>query len=165
MCHFLIIAYFNLCFIIKYRVFFFFLLAKIPQSNCVFSAHDLSASPRSTGSTLVFNKTLVNEDGVYSSTTGKFTAPCDGLYVFHATLSPGSPNTVLRVEFKAGEISLGRFSVYDFSNYVSSSGSAIGRLLKGTQVYMRVTEFTTGFTFWDDSVRFMSTFSGHLISK
>ena len=141
------------------------LSAKIPESHYAFSAYDLSSLTPSHGDTLVFTQILVNEDGVYSTTTGKFTAPCDGVYEFHATLTIGVTQKIVYVEFKAGERSIGRFNAYDYSSgNISSSGSAIGRLLKGTQVYIRVTGVTSGFTFKEDNTYRMNTFSGHLIS-
>ena len=112
----------------------------------------------------MFTQTLVNEDGVYSTSTGVFTAPSDGVYEFHAKLTPASSKKGVYVEFKAGTVSIGNFEVLDYYYAVSSSGSAIGRLVKGTQVYLRVTSVSTGFKFLEDSLR-MSTFSGHLISK
>ena len=93
-----------------------------------------------------------------------FTAPCDGLFEFHATLSASVANIALYVEFNAGGTAIGMFNVLDYDHWISSSGSAIGRLLKRTQVYLRVTLVNPGFSFIEDVYR-MSTFSGHLISK
>ena len=136
----------------------------VPESHYAFSAYDLSSITMSTGSVLVFTQTLVNDDGVYSTTTGKFTAPSDGVYEFHATLSGGPKKKGIWVEFKAGEVAIGRFQTYDYDIFTSASGSAIGRLLKGTQVYLRVTTVSVGFKFLEDTYR-MCTFSGHLINK
>ena len=111
----------------------------------------------------MFPKTLLNEDGVYSTTTGKFTAPCDGVYEFHSTLASNSKQKGVWVEFKAGDLVIGRFHVLDYGYIVSSSGSSIARLRKGTEVYLRVTSVSSGFRFQEDLYR-MNTFSGHLIS-
>ena len=43
----------------------------------------------STGDQLVFSDVLINEGGAYSSASGEFTAPRDGLYVFHVVLEIG----------------------------------------------------------------------------
>ena len=124
----------------------------------------LSASSPNIGSTLVFARTWINQAGVYNPTTGIFTTPCDGVYEFHATLSGGPQMENLFVEFIAGGVAIGRFHVVDDTYWISSSGSAIGRCLKETQVNLRVTSVTSGFSFLEDEFR-MSTFSGHLISK
>ena len=138
--------------------------AKIQTPSYAFSAYDLSASRPLSGSTLVFTHTLVNENEVYSTTTGKFNAPCDGIYEFHSILSPHRAKTEIYVEFKAGEIAIGRFSAHDTTYLISSSGSAIARLRTGTEVYLRVTARSSGFRFEEDTYR-MNTFSGHFISN
>ena len=137
--------------------------AKIQTQSYAFSAHDLSASTPSIGYTLVFPQTLLNEDGMYSTTTGKYTAPCDGVYEFHSTLASSQAQNGVWVEFKAGDLVIGRFDVYDYRRSVSSSGSATARLGKGTEVYLRVTSVSSGFRFSEDAYR-MNKFSGHLIS-
>ena len=111
----------------------------------------------------MFTKSLVNEEGVYSTTTGKFTAPCDGVYEFHATLASNQNKKRIYVEFKAGDVAIGRFGVGDYYYGIGNSGSAIARLRKGTEVYLRVTYKNTGFRVVDDALR-MNTFSGHIIN-
>ena len=111
----------------------------------------------------MFPQTLLNEDGVYSTTTGKFTAPCDGVYEFHSTIASSQGQKGVWVEFKAGDLVFGRVDVYDHHHAISSSGSATARLRKATNVYLRVTGVHTGFRFFEDVHR-MNTFSGHLIS-
>ena len=107
---------------------------------------------------------MLNEEGVYSTTTGMFTAPCDGVYEFHATLAINQNQKNLWVEFKAGDIAIGRFGGYDYYSHVCVSGSAIARLQKGTQVYLRVTSVTSGVGFLEDIHR-LNNFSGHLIGN
>ena len=136
----------------------------IPQSHYAFSAYGISAITTSVGSTLVFTQILVNDKGVYNTTTGTFIAPCDGVYEFQSTLTVGVVDKSAYIEFMAGEAMIGTFTAYDCNNRVSSSGSAIGTLLKGTQVYLRVSIMTSGFKFRADS-DFMNTFTGHLIGK
>ena len=46
----------------------------------------------------------------------------------------------------------------------SPSGSALARIQKGTEVYLKVTSLNPGFTLGDDSW-YINNFSGHLISK
>ena len=141
-----------------------FLSAKIQTQSYAFFAHDLSSSSTpSVGDTLVFRKTLLNEGGVYSTTTGKFTAPCDGVYEFHATVTSNQSKKCIYVEFKAGDVAIGRIEVCDYYYHISNSGSAMAKLRKGTEVYMRVTHVNPGFRFLEDAHR-MKTFSGHLIS-
>ena len=139
------------------------LSASMPKSSYAFSAHNLSASTPSVGSTLVFTHTLLNEDEVYNTTTGMFTAQRDGLYEFQASLTPGQSKKVVRVEFNARGSAIGRFSVYDNYNPSTSFSSAITRLQEGEQVYLKVSGMTSGFRF-REGTQYMNTFSGHLIN-
>ena len=155
-------------FILFYFILFYFIYfsAKIQMSTYAFSAYEISDRTPSTGDTLVFTKTFVNENEAYSTRTGVYTAPCDGIYEFHATLTSDAsyPKKYLYVEFKAGETSIGKFMVYDTVRDDSSSGSAIARLQKGTEVFLRVTTLHSRTRLLDDSYR-MNSFNGHLISK
>ena len=107
-----------------------------------------------------------SENGAYSITTGVYTAPCDGVYEFHATLAleQGYPKKCLYVDFKAGATSIGKFMMYCTARDASSSGSVIARLQTGTEVFLRVTA-TSGARLEDDNTIHMNNFSGHLISK
>ena len=67
------------------------------------------------------------------------------------------------MEYKAGATSIGKFMVYDTDRDASSSGSAIARLQKGTEVFIRV-KTTSGARLEDNAYR-MNSFNGHLISK
>ena len=146
---------------------FIYFPAKIQTSTYAFSAYEISDTTPSTGDTLVFTKTFVNENGAYSTTTGIYTTPCDGIYEFHATLTSDAsyPKKYLYVEYKAGATSIGKFMMYmyDTDRDASSSGSAIARLQKGTEVFLRV-KTTSGARLEDNAYR-MNSFSGHLISK
>ena len=143
---------------------FFFPSANIPESNYAFSAYNLSAVTPTSAMTLVFAQTLVNDGGVYNTSTGKFTAPCDGVYQFHSTLSGGPEEQVLNVEFRADDTPIGTFAILDDYYVVGSSGSAIARLLKGTHVHIKVRVVSPSFAFAEGE-GFMNTFMGHLISK
>ena len=138
--------------------------AQIQQPSFPFSAHDLSTAKPLHGDILVFTKTRFNQDGLYSAATGKYTAPADGTYVFHATLNSNANGKSIHVEIKADTVAIGKFVVYDKSYDISSSGSAVARLDKGTEVYLRVTSVYEGYGFRDDAY-YMNTFSGYRISR
>ena len=96
--------------------------------------------------------------------TGKFTAPVEGIYVFHATLHMNNNGRRIWVELNAGGKAIGRFMVGDKDYEVSSSGSVIDRLQKGTEVYLKVISAFSGITFREDK-HGMSTFSGNHLSS
>ena len=139
--------------------------ASIQGPSYAFSAYDLSHAPNpSSGAILIFAKTQINENNVYNTATGKFTAPVDGVYVFHTTLHMHIPKKYLWIEFNAGGHAVGgRFTVIDYRHEDSSSGSAIAKLEKGEEVFIKVTSATGGITFKDDAHR-RSSFSGYLLS-
>ena len=142
---------------------FLFVSAKVKQPVYAFSAYDLSSFTPTSGCTLVFAKTHLNDDGLYSTTTGKYTTPADGIYVFHSTLTSRYTTKDVYVEFKADERSIGKFMVRDYTYDISSSGSATTRLQKGTEVYLRVTAVGSGYRF-KENLYYMNTFSGYSIS-
>ena len=146
---------------------FISLSAKLQKSYFAFSAYNLSATTSSRADTIVFTQTMLNEDGVYSTTTGMFTAPRDGVYEFHATLVAGEAKKGVWVEFKAfkaGETIIGRFSSWGYYHSFSFSGSAIARLQEGTHVYLKISSVQSTFKFNLYSA-LGNTFSGHLISN
>ena len=125
------------------------------QSSYAFDAYNISTSNENI---LVFSQTLINEHGVYNTTTGKYTAPCDGDYKFNVTLQYNS-SIPISAEFRKGDRIIGRFTVNG-----KGSGSAIERLSEGTEVYLTVpSESVRGIVIWDQLLNFI-TFSGHLIS-
>ena len=111
----------------------------------------------------MFAKTHLNENNVYNTDAGKFTAPVDGVYVFHATLHVINSNKYTYVDFNAQRRVIGRFMVGDRNHEDSSSGSAIARLTKGTDVWLEITSVSSGISFRQD-VHGMCTFAGHLLS-
>ena len=132
-----------------------------PRPFYGFSAYESASSTASMGSTIVLRRTHLNEGGSYNTGTGLFTAPIDGMYIFHATLCIHSGGKHIFVTFMAGEEVLGRFAAVD--TYDSChSGSALARLQKGSQVCLRVTHASSGSTLRDDGHR-MNSFSGFLV--
>ena len=111
----------------------------------------------------MFAKTHLNENNVYNTDAGKFTAPVDGVYVFHATIDVINSNKYIYVHFNAEGRVIGRFMVGGWNNEDSSSGSAIARLAKGTDVWVEVTSVSSGISFRQDA-HGMCTFAGHLLS-
>jgi hypothetical protein len=89
----------------------------------------------------VFDNVITNVGGGYSSSTGKFTAPIAGTYVFLASLTAGGHNTV------AGRISMNGVQVSRIysrqpgststSTYPAASGHVILHLNVGDEVTVK----------------------------
>ena len=133
-----------------------------PRPFYGFSAYESASSTVSVGSTIVLRRTRLNEGGSYNTGTGVFTAPIDGIYIFHATLCIHSGSKYIFVAFMAGEEVLGRFASNDKVFDSCHSGSALARLQKGSHVFLRVTGASSGSTLRDDG-QHMNSFSGFLV--
>ena len=128
-----------------------------------FSAYESTSSTAPKGSTIVLTRTRLNEGDAYDTRTGQFTAPVDGIYIFHATLCIHSSSKYIHAAFMAGgEVLLGRFASVDKDWDSCHSGSALARLQKGSQVFLRVTDVSSGSVLIDDS-NHMNSFSGFLV--
>ena len=128
-----------------------------------FSAYESSSSSSSNGNTIIFKHMRLNEGGFYKTGTGQFTVPVDGIYVFHATLCTYY-NKAIYVAFMADEGVLGRFASAAKDYHVCHSGSALARLQRGSQVFLKVTYISSGSVLFDDIHR-MNSFSGFLVAK
>ena len=127
-----------------------------------FSAYESSSKTVSVGNTIVLSRVRLNEGDAYDTRTGQFTAPVDGIYIFHATLCIYCCSKYIYVAFMAGEEVLGRFASNDKDYQSCHSGSALARLQKGSHVFLRVTDASSGSVLYDDIIR-MNSFSGFLV--
>ena len=127
-----------------------------------FSAYQCSTTRLLKGSTIVLTRTRLNEDSVYNSGAGQFTAPVSGVYVFHATLCTNTGGSFIYVAFMADGEVIGRFSTNDNALDICTSGSALARLQKGNKVYLQVTLVSSGTVLRDDS-NHMNSLSGFFV--
>nr|QNL15624.1 C1q domain-containing protein [Pinctada imbricata] len=100
---------------------------------------------RTIGSTMtahkvvVFDNVEINVGNGYSTRTGKFTVPEDGIYVFHWTCMTHT-NNVFRTELVVdGNIKVGNHAAANFPTDAHDTGSQMytGRLTKNNQVWIR----------------------------
>ena len=108
----------------------------------------------------VYDRIETNAGNAYNSTTGKFTAPGDGMYVFH-TSTAAYDNSYCTFEIvKNGEIKdIGLADAGNHGDRALSSTMTILSLKKGDVVYVRVGIYYSGdYLESDQYVR--SSFSG-----
>ncbi|KAK3100493.1 hypothetical protein FSP39_020923 [Pinctada imbricata] len=100
---------------------------------------------RTIGSTMtahtvvVFDNVAINVGNGYSTRTGKFTVPEEGIYVFHWTCMTHT-NNVFRTELVVdGNIKVGNHAAANFPTDAHDTGSQMytGRLTKNNQVWIR----------------------------
>lgn len=127
-----------------------------------FSAHESTSSAVRSGETIVFRQTRLNEGNAYNTGTSHFTIPVDGIYIFHATICIRAGRKYIYVSVMAGEKVIGRVVTSDTVWNLCTSGSALARLQKGTNVSLRVTGAISGSVLHEDS-KHTNSFSGFLV--
>ena len=136
------------------------------RPSYAFNAYWLANTNPATGDALVFTRIYLNEGNVYDSSTGKYTAPVNGTYLFSTTLCfdtanwasihfivDGTPNGV----FLAGN-SQGR------DDHCTSSTVTVF-LQKGMQVWLKVYKKGSRTPFANQENHYHSNFAGLLIKE
>ena len=107
---------------------------------------------------------MLNEKGVYNKDSGKFTAPVNGTYMFTGTLCLYG-NQYVKVQFVADDAVLGSFLAgNNQGGALCSASSVYGHLHKGSKVWLKVVERTSGALFINNEIGYMNHLAGHLIS-
>jgi hypothetical protein len=133
----------------SFYCFIEFFLADAWRNQVAFTAQSLQSSSFASGDPLLFSVIKYNLGNAYDKTTGRFTAPSSGLYMFIATSGSGG-NFFLYVGDNT-EIS----GAVSYSQS-SSSVHGIMHLEAGQYVWVR----SGGGSYWSHT----STFSGFLLA-
>lgn len=125
-----------------------------------FSAYGLASYTVSNNVEVVWSTVNVNQGSCYNNSTGRFTAPIDGSYMFHWTfLSVNNTNSVdTRIKINNSTIFGAAFTGGTVNDYKSGGGSAGCYLTAGQ--YVSVAAFGTAY-FHSDAAH--QIFSGYLI--
>ena len=130
----------------------------------VFDATWIENLNPSVGDAIIFSRDMLNEKGVYNKDSGKFTAPVNGTYMFTATLCVHGSQYVM-VQFVADNAVLGSFLAGNNQDRALCSASSIYRHLhKGSKVWLKVVQCTSGTVFINREIGYLSHFAGHLIN-
>jgi len=129
-----------------------------------FKARQLDAVSRyyTTGERLVYKVVLLNEGGGYDNSTGYFTAPRSGTYLFTAQVCSGD-GTLAVVNIMANNIPVGTVIHEDATgSWVDcGSGSGIAILSKGQRAWVQTTHSYTSTL--GNSLTSWNSFTGVLI--
>ncbi|XP_062613199.1 uncharacterized protein LOC134274967 [Saccostrea cucullata] len=107
---------------------------------------------------LVFSSVLFNQGQGYDASSGIFTAPSDGTYVFYVTITAYSSNTI-NVDIVHDRISKVRAHAYGSTSHQTGTNMAVLTLKRGDKVWV---QFASGGGYYSDSVP-VTTFSGFMI--
>ena len=145
-----------------YSIFRIVISAGIQRSTYAFSVYNLSESFLTYAEPVVFGRKLLDEGGLYDTSTGKYNVPVSGLYFFTANLCTTN-NDYASVKFVADGTRLGAFNFGDAIWNLCSTGSAIAKLQKNTKVWLKT---VAGFVANTEEIdgRF-NYFSGYLINE
>ncbi|KAK3096438.1 hypothetical protein FSP39_000131 [Pinctada imbricata] len=121
-----------------------------------FSAYPSSSLTLSANSKVVFGKTRTNIGNAYSTNTGIFTVPVDGVYAFHWTIMVNKGRySEIFIQVNGSNKAVMFAHANGYSNYYSPSQSYVTELKKGDQVSL----YNRGSTGYAYST--YSTFTGY----
>ncbi|XP_052761398.1 collagen alpha-2(VIII) chain-like [Mya arenaria] len=127
-----------------------------------FHAHSPQTSSLSTGEVIVYKTVETNDGNGYSPTTGKFTAPVRGLYLFFMhTCTPSNNYAFLHI-VKEGTVLIAT-SHYDKDYYTCSSSQAIVQLEAGETVWVQSSSGASNRILNEDHPYRWTSFSGVLL--
>ncbi|KAL4229010.1 hypothetical protein ACF0H5_012048 [Mactra antiquata] len=135
----------------------------VPPAFTAYLSHYYNAM--SIGDTIVFDKTLTNVGGYYNLTTGRFTAPLSGLYIFSFIIeTKHAVDTAVRLVVD-GNNALDAV-VEPRHNEQNLQGGNVGilTLSEGQQVWIQIYN-TGGQTLEGGNIYRFTTFTGALLSE
>ncbi|XP_078317138.1 uncharacterized protein LOC111102308 [Crassostrea virginica] len=123
-----------------------------------FTAGVTSSSRSGHGNILVFPHVITNKGHGYSSSSGKFTAPRAGTYVFFVT-GVSSSSQYLALDIVHDGVSKVRTDSTGFARYQTGTNLVVLNLKRGNRVWVKC---YSGQSYWTHSVP-LTTFSGFLL--
>uniref|UniRef100_K1RN94 Complement C1q-like protein 2 n=1 Tax=Magallana gigas TaxID=29159 RepID=K1RN94_MAGGI len=133
-------------------------------NNCVsktsvsFTVGLTSSSSSWNGNILVFPHVVTNNGNGYNPSTGKFTAPTDGTYVFFVTVNTYGSNYIY-LDIVLNGLQKVRTMSHNSANYMTGTNMAVLQLYTGNSVWV---SRSSGQSYYTDSVP-ITTFSGFLL--
>lgn len=108
---------------------------------------------------LIFSTIIYNEGGAYDASTGVFTSPTDGIFVFYVTITAYSSNTIY-VDIVKNRSSSVRALAYGGTSHQTGTNMAVFSLRRGDKVWVK---YHSGQGFYTDSTP-ITSFTGFMIS-
>lgn len=144
----------------RYCVLFIFYILFLDQKQEVaFSAGVTSSSTTWNSGTLIFNMVITNVGNGYNPSTGVFTSPMSGTYVFYVT-AVEYQKQYLKLDIVLNNMSKVRLVCENSATYQTGTNMVVLSLQKGDNVLVI---YNAGKGYYTQSVP-ITTFSGFLIS-
>ena len=129
-----------------------------PKQKVAFTAGVTSSSTTWNSGTLIFNSVILNVGTGYNPSTGIFTSPVAGMYVFYVIAVEFNKQD-LRVEIVLNSVSKVRTIGFSDASHQTGTNMVVLNLQKGDSVWVR---HRYGKGYWTQSVP-ATTFTGFLI--
>ncbi|XP_078316992.1 uncharacterized protein LOC111103840 isoform X1 [Crassostrea virginica] len=129
-----------------------------PKQKVAFTAGVTSSSTTWNSGTLIFNMAILNVGNGYNPSTGVFTSPVAGTYVFYVTAVEYSKQ-YLQVDIVQNSVSMVKLLGDDHADFQTGTNMVVLNLQKGDRVWVR---HVSGKGYWSASVP-ATTFTGFLI--
>ena len=136
----------------------FFLLFTDPKQKVAFTAGVTSTSTTWNSGTLIFNMAILNVGNGYNPSTGVFTSPVAGTYVFYVT-AVEYDKQYLQADIVLNSVSKVRTLGHSDASYQTGTNMVVLNLQKGDSVWVK---HVSGKGYWSASVP-ATTFTGFLI--
>ena len=130
----------------------------VKDTPVAFTAGITSSSDSWSGDILVFPHVITNKGQGYDNSTGKFTAPRDGTYIFTLTAVSYNDN-VINLDIVHDGVRKVRTDSTGFSRYQTGTNLVVLELYRGNAVWVKR---YNGQGYWTHSVP-LTTFSGFLL--
>lgn len=130
-----------------------------PNQEVAFTASVTSLSSTWNSGTLIFDVVITNTGNGYNPSTGVFTSPISGTYVFYVSAVEYSAQ-FLAIDIVLNSVSKVRANCNNSATYQTGTNMVVLELQKGDSVWVR---HYGGKGYYSQSVP-VTTFSGYLIS-
>ena len=129
-----------------------------PKQKVAFTDGVTTISTTWNSGTLIFNSVILNGGNVYNPSTGVFTSPVAGTFVFYVTAVEYS-NQYLRVDIVLNSVSKVRTIGDNSASFQTGTNMIVLNLQKGDSVWVR---YNSGKGYYTSSVP-VTTFTGLLV--
>ena len=129
-----------------------------PKQKVAFTAGVTSSSTTWNSGTLIFNSVILNVGNGYNPSTGVFTSPVAGTYVFYVTAVEYNKQYLV-VDIVLNSVSKVRTMGHNDASYQTGANMVVLNLQKGDSVWVM---YNAGTGYWTNSVP-GTTFTGFLI--